>query len=363
MSQAEACVAQGTPALRIVHILNHVRCTGNGIVNVAVDLACAQASAGNRVLVISGGGQYEALLADCGVAHQRFDQKKNPLALPFAAARLRGILRAFAPDVVHAHMVTGLILVVLARLGTAYRLISTVHNVHDKSANLMGFADRVIAVSQAVAVSMERRGIPERKLRVVSNGTLGSKRTRPLQAYPAADLAHPAITTVAGLEERKGIDVLIRAFTTVAARLPEPHLYIVGDGPDRAVFEREASASPAAARIHFEGFQSEPQRYLRASEIFVLASYSDSNPLVLSEAREAGCAIVASRVDGIPEALDDGEAGILVAPGDADALARRIGELLCDPVLLTRWRQRALQQLHRLRVSRVCSETMVVYTE
>lgn len=350
-------------SLRIVHVLNHVRRTGNGIVNVAVDLACAQSAAGNDVLVISAGGQYEALLAECGVAHATLGEKRNPLASLRAAIRFSGLIRAFRPDVVHAHMVTGLMLAFVARLGTRYRLIATVHNIHDKSSNLMGLADRVIAVSEAVAGAMQRRGIPARKLRVVSNGTLGSRRTRALESYPPADLAHPAITTVAGMDKRKGIDVLIRAFTHVAAVVPQAHLYIVGDGPDRADFEREALASPAGANIHFTGFVAEPQRYLRASEIFVLASHADSNPLVLSEAREAGCAIVASAVDGIPEALDDGNAGILVHAGDSAELAGKIGELLNDPALLEGWRSRARRQLDRLSVSRVFAETMRVYTE
>jgi glycosyltransferase involved in cell wall biosynthesis len=340
-----------------------VRQTGNGIVNVAVDLACAQAAGGNHVLVISAGGQYESLLADCGVRHETLGEKRNPLASFRAALRFYRLVRAFRPQIVHAHMVTGMLLAVAARIGARYRLIATVHNVHDESSNLMGLADRVIAVSAAVSAAMQRRGIPARKLRVVSNGTLGSRRTRSLESYPPAVLAHPAITTVAGMDKRKGIDVLIRAFTSVAATVPDAHLYIVGDGPDRAGFERDAAVSPASARIHFTGFQAEPQRYLRASDIFVLASHADSNPLVLSEAREAGCAIVASCVDGIPEALDDGKAGILVAAGDSAELARKIGELLRDPVLLDGWRLRATSRLERLSVARVCGETMRVYAD
>ena len=164
------------------------------------------------------------------------------------------------------------------------------------------------------------------------------------------------------MDKRKGIDVLIRAFTDVAAAVPGAHLYIVGDGPDRAAFESLAAAGPAAARIHFEGFSAEPQRYLQATDIFVLASLADSNPLVLSEAREAGCAIVASAVDGIPEALDGGRAGILVPAGDPVALARQLTDLARDPARVAHWRRQAAAHLHRLTVDRVCRETIAVYT-
>jgi glycosyltransferase involved in cell wall biosynthesis len=352
-----------TAPLRIVHVLNHVRQTGNGIVNVVVDLACAQAEAGNQVLVLSVGGEYETLLAQCGVVHEKLDQRRNPANILAAVLRFRRIVRQYRPDVVHAHMVTGVVLAAVARVGLRYRLVATVHNVLDISSNLMGLADRVIAVSQAVSRSMRRRGIPARKLRVVLNGTRGNKRARLVDAAPPADLEHPAITTVAGMYKNKGIDVLIRAFTDVARESPAAHLYIVGDGPDRASFERKAARSTAASRIHFEGFVSDPQRYLSATDVFVLPSFRESFGLVLGEAREAGCAIVASRVDGIPEALDDGEAGILVAAGDHASLATCISELLRDPSLLQQWRLRAGRQLDRLNINRVCGETLSVYTE
>jgi glycosyltransferase involved in cell wall biosynthesis len=348
--------------LRIVHVLNHVRRTGNGIVTVAVDLACAQAAAGNRVLVISVGGDYESLLSECGVAHERVAHARNLPAVVRTALRFRALLRAFRPNVVHAHMLTGMIHAAAARPGLGYRLVSTVHNVHDRNAALMGLADRVIAVSAAVSRSMAKRGIPARKLRVVANGTIGSRRRRAVGSGEVARLEHPAITTVAGMDKRKGIDILIRAFSDVAAAVPGAHLYIVGDGPDRAAFEVLAAASPAAAHIHFEGFSAEPQCYLQATDIFVLASLADSNPLVLSEAREAGCAIVASAVDGIPEALDGGRAGILVAPGDPAALARQLIDLARDPARIAHWRLQATGELQRLTVDRVCRETIAVYT-
>jgi glycosyltransferase involved in cell wall biosynthesis len=227
----------------------------------------------------------------------------------------------------------------------------------------MGWADRVIAVSKAVAQSMARRGIPQNKLRVVNNGTLGSPRTRQLKEYQAMPLQRPAIATVAGMYRRKGIAELIEAFAQIAADFPDAHLYLVGNGPDREVFEAQAQSTLVSDRIHFEGFQLEPQRYLLATDIFVLASHRDPSPLVIPEAREAGCAIIASDVDGIPEALDGGQAGLLIPSQDSQALTAALIQLLSDPNLLDRRKDQAKNNLDRLNVSRVNEETFAVYCE
>ncbi|MBD2691782.1 glycosyltransferase family 4 protein [Anabaena catenula] len=349
--------------MRILHITNHVQKIGNGIVNVAVDLACLQTKKGLDVAVASAGGEYEALLADHGVCHFQLDQSRTPLNMMKASWRYREIIKEFQPDIVHAHMMTGVVLAGILRNSGKYSLVSTVHNEFQRSAVLMGLADRVIAVSHAVADSMIRRGIPSKKLRVVANGTLGSPRHKKIQDYQPLPLHHPAITTVAGMYNRKGISELIDAFSIIAKDFPQAHLYLVGDGPDRSIFEAMAQSTSVGNRIHFEGFQPEPQRYMLATDIFVLASHCESFGLVLTEAREAGCAIVASDVDGIPETLDHRQAGVLVPPKDSHTLASALTQLLSNPELLDKWKFRATQNLERFSIVRVNEETLAVYRE
>lgn len=349
--------------MRILHILNHVRKTGNGIVNVAVDLATLQAIAGHQVWVASLGGQYEELLSNHGVPHLHLNQTRRPIQLIKAMGQYRAIARDLQPDIVHAHMMTGIVLAKLLKANSSYRMVSTVHTEFRRSAKLMSWADRVIAVSHAVAESMVQRGVPQQKLRVVTNGTLGSPRTRALQEYQPASLEHPAIVTVAGMNQRKGIAELINAFEQIALLFPAVHLYLVGQGPDQAKFVAQAQNTIAADRIHFEGFQPEPQRYLLAADIFVLASHRDPSPLVIPEAREAGCAIIASAVDGIPEALDRGQAGILVPPGNSGALATALQQLLKHPDVQQKWQTQASQNLESLSALRVHEETLAVYRE
>lgn len=349
--------------MRILHILNHVPKLGNGIVNVAVDLACLQAKLSHEVAVASAGGEYETLLTRYGVRHFNLDQTRKPINLIQAFRCYRAIVQKFKPEVVHAHMMTGILLAQVLRARDEYALVSTVHNEFQRSAVLMGLADRVIAVSNAVAHSLAQRGIPQKKLRVVTNGTLGSPRTHSLKEYKPLPLKRPAITTVAGMYRRKGITELIDAFKQIALDFPQVHLYIVGNGPDRLLFEAQARATVVADRVYFEGFQPDPQRYLLSTDIFVLASHREPFGLVLSEAREAGCAIVASNVDGIPEALDGGQAGLLVPPTDSYALAAALAQLLSSPTMLENYKSQAQSNLAWLTASRVNEETLAVYRE
>ncbi|ABA23175.1 Glycosyl transferase, group 1 [Trichormus variabilis ATCC 29413] len=349
--------------MKILHITNHVQEIGNGIVNVAVDLACLQAKDGHQVAVASAGGGYEPLLGSYGVRHFHLDQSRQPLNMIQAIWRFRQIIQKFQPDIVHAHMMTGVVLAGILKTSCDYSLVSTVHNEFQRSAVLMGLADRVIAVSHAVATSMVRRGIPRNKLRVVSNGTLGSPRHRQIQDYQPLPLQRPAITTVAGMYSRKGIAELIAAFSKIAQDFPQAHLYLVGNGPDKSIFEAMARNTPFNERIHFEGFQAEPQRYMLATDIFVLPSHCESFGLVLTEAREAGCAIVASDVDGIPETLDNRQAGLLVPPKDSHTLAEALTQLLKDPIQLYKWQCRAKQNIERFSATRVNEETLAVYHE
>jgi glycosyltransferase involved in cell wall biosynthesis len=349
--------------MRIIHILNHIQEVGNGIVNVAVDLACIQAKNGHHVSVVSAGGEYEALLTKYGVRHFRLDQKRTPINIVKAAWHYRTMIQEFQPDIVHAHMMTGVVLAKVSKAFSTYGLVSTVHNEFQRSAVLMGLGDRVIAVSQAVANSMARRGVPQNKLRVISNGTLGSVRVRNLQEYVPMELQRPAIVTVAGMYKRKGIGELIDAFVQIAGDFPQAHLYLVGNGPDRTLFEQQAHKTPFANRIHFPGFQKEPQSYMLGCDIFVLASHRDPSPLVIPEAREARCAIIACNVDGIPEALDNGQAGILVPPVNSQALAEALRQLLGSPEIMEQWKNLAQQNLDRLSVVRVYEQTLSVYRE
>lgn len=347
--------------MKIIHLANHAQSVGNGIVNVMVDLACLQARAGHDVTVASGGGGFEELLARHGVRHVLLPQAPRPSRLPAMIAGFNRLVARIDPDVVHAHMMTGAL---IARLGVIRRrfvLVTTVHNEFQKSANLMRVGDCVVAVSDAVSAAMERRGIPKARLSVVRNGTVGTPRLadKPLPDLP--QLAHPCVVTVAGMYERKGIRDLLHAFALLRERVPDAVLYLVGEGPDRAVMEELAAQLGVAQHARFVGFVADPRAYLAQADIFVLASHNEPGGLVLSEAREMGRAIVATRVGGNPEMLDDGEAGVLVPAHDPATLAAALGRLLSERDTHAALAARAPQNLDKFSAQRVSDGYLAIY--
>ena len=347
--------------MRILHIVNRLSDRGNGIVNLAVDLAIEQQRAGHTVSFLAGLGGYEPLVEAAGVRVFSIDQDRTWMNLLRASIGFEKAIREFRPDVIHAHMQTGVALALpWARLH-GVPLVGHLHNVHDRTARRMGWGDCLITVSAAVAESMREQGVPERKIRVVLNGTVRSPRLPPVASMEPAPLERPSVLTVAGMSHRKGIAELIDGFTLAAREFPDAHLYLMGEGTERKLFEQQAAASPAHDHIHFLGFDAVPQRFMLSADIFVLASRKESFGMALCEAREAGCAVVATEVDGIPEVLEHGAAGILVPAQNPARLADALLLLLRDPALRRAWAEKARSGLDRFTVSRMSSDIVAIY--
>ncbi len=349
--------------MRILHITNDMTDLGNGIINAAIDLAAGQVEQGHTVVIASAGGGHEPLLRRLKIGHFALDQTRRPLKLMNAFVILRRYLRDFQPDIVHVHSRTGLVVAWLATRLSRHPLVAHVHNVHERESAIMRLADRVIVVSESVGTTMQAMGVPKTKIRVVHNGPLHSPRLPSLDSVSAASIQHPAIVTVCGMNHRKGIADLITAFEQVASEIPDSHLYLVGNGPEMQLFQQQAQASSYQSRIHFEGFQPTPQSYMRAAEVFVLASRRESFGLVLVEARQAGCAIIASDVDGIPEALDRGAAGILFPPSDIPQLVKEMLRLLKHDPERMALQQRALIGIERFHYATMAKGTSEIYRE
>ncbi|MBP1847769.1 glycosyltransferase involved in cell wall biosynthesis [Rhizobium petrolearium] len=345
--------------MRILHILNHTRRL-NGNVHAAVDLACAQVRLGHQVYMASGGGDFDHLLQAHGITTLLVDHERKPSRLARSLIRLNGHIRKFEVDIVHAHMMTSAVLAFPICKLKGIPLVTTVHNEFEKSATLMGLGTRVIAVSDVVGRSMRRRGVAASKLKVVLNGTIGSSRMEGRSGEPKA-LKSPSVLFVGGLHPRKGLPDLFEAFDLVHEELPGAHLYIVGNGPHRDQYTELVASLKCAPAVTFAGSISDPYPYMLAADIFVLPSHADPAPLVLSEAREAGCAIVATAVDGIPQLLEHGEAGILVPPHDPSALAKMLIHLLKSPKQISAWKEKSQLRIEYLTIDRVARETMDVY--
>jgi glycosyltransferase involved in cell wall biosynthesis len=180
----------------------------------------------------------------------------------------------------------------------------------------------------------ERFGLAPARCSVIYNG-IDTERFRPVEQPRAGP---PTIIAVANLIREKGIDVLIEAcrmLQEVAWKL-----VIVGDGPEEPALRRLAAAAGVGERIEFTGLRDDVERCLREADIYAHpAVWQEAFGLTITEAMASGCATIASRVGGIPEIIEDGKSGMLVAPGDPRALAGGLRRLLSDPGLRGRLAQ------------------------
>lgn len=139
------------------------------------------------------------------------------------------------------------------------------------------------------------------------------------------------IGCVGRLGEQKAPLDLLAAFMPVAESRPEAHLVFVGDGPLSADLEQAIARAGLTGRVHLTGLRRDVPELMRAFDVFALASRWEGLPRVFPQAMAAGLPIVATRVDGAPDAVTPGENGWLVEVGDTRGMAERLRALATSP--------------------------------
>lgn len=345
--------------MRIMHLLKHGY-RDNGHVHVAVDLACAQAEDGHQVVFVSSGGSYDALLAAHHVEVATIPDFGQLGKVSHSTRALFSLARSFRPEVLHAHMMSSAALGFAVSKVIGAPLVTTMHNSFDRHSVLMRLGKVVVAVSEAERRLLLSRGYPSRKVVTVLNGADGS----PRELHHADDigpLARPCVATLSGLHERKAVGDVIAAFAEVRPEFPEWHLNIIGSGPDRDRLEATVDELGMNDSIHFLGSTVAARALLEDADIFASASLADPCPLVVAEARAAGCAIVATAVGGVPELLEHGKAGQLTPVSDPKAMAAAFRGLMADRDALMTWRSRAQQGAEYFTVQRMAADYTRVY--
>lgn len=196
-------------------------------------------------------------------------------------------------------------------------------------------ADRIVAVSAAIARDLvERYGIAAARTVVVRNG-IDAWAFRPTREPAAvrADLGVAGgrrVVVMAGrMTPQKGWDVLLEAAARLAAVRSDLAWVLVGDGPLRPALTRRAAELAVAA--HFTGARADMADVLGCADVVVLASRSEGLPFTLLEAMALGKPVVATRVGGVPEVVEEGRSGRLVPREDPAALATAIADVLEAP--------------------------------
>ncbi|MEM9435392.1 MAG: glycosyltransferase family 4 protein [Pseudomonadota bacterium] len=152
-------------------------------------------------------------------------------------------------------------------------------------------------------------------------------------ASPDRGEAGSEIVFVGRLAAVKGVLVLLEAVAQLANAYPQARVTLIGDGPERARIEARVAALGLGDRVTFTGYltQTEVAARLASASIFALPSFAEGVPVVLMEAMAAELPVVATRIAGIGELVTDGEAGLLVPPGDVKSFSAAIETLLADP--------------------------------
>ena len=202
-------------------------------------------------------------------------------------------------------------------------------------------ADRVVAVSPWLARWLVDLGVPSDRIAVLPNGVDPARFAAPTGAAEAVRvelglLGRPVVGFVGTLKPWHDVATLVRALARLGRNGVAPALLVVGDGPERARLEELARAESVDARFAGPVLHEEVPAYLAAADVAV-APYARADgfyfsPLKLVEYLASGRPVVAADVGELRHCVRPGETGLLYPPGDADALAGAIRELLADPV-------------------------------
>ncbi len=346
-----------------------------GVQSHVLHLAEALRRAGDDVEVIAPGTRPRGDITTVGGSLRLpFNDSVAPIALgPRAGRATVAALRDFDPDVVHVHEPAVPVVSTAAVLGARAPVVATFHAWSDR-ARAYGLARHVLrpvlrridahlAVSSAAAAYHGGAlGRAPESFEIVPNG-VDVRRFADAVPFPQMQDA-PCLLFVGRLEPRKGLDVLLHAFTKLKSTRPDLRLYVVGDGPDR---DASRQLLPAGLRsdVVFLGRvgQDELPRFYRSCDLFVAPALGgESFGIVLIEALAAGRPVVASDIPGYASVLTDGVTGRLVPPRDPDALAGAIGALLDNPATARALADAGHEMVSRYDWDAVAQQARRVYT-
>ncbi len=285
--------------------------------------------------------------------------------------RLRRLVRTGEIGIVHTHMPLPAVAARLAMPGRRPLFVHTEHNVWPRYRPLTRWTNRstyrrnaaVIAVSDRVAESIHSRvpvdvvvhGIDPDAAR---HGPQARRSARRLLGVASDELV---VGTVGNFTPKKDQETLLRAVARLVPDLPGLRLVLIGSGPLENELRVLATSLGIAEVTDFTGSRDDVRELLPGLDVFALSSRFEGLPIALLEALAAGVACVATSVGGVPEVLTDGEDGLLVGPGDPDALAAAIRKLLADEAFRAGMGSRAGWRARDFRIDRAVRRIEQVY--
>jgi glycosyltransferase involved in cell wall biosynthesis len=298
--------------------------------------------------------------------------------MDFAAAwRLSRLIRRLQPDVVHAHDAHG---VAMASLALSFGSSRTARPPALVASRRVDFrlrgnsfsrwkhrqVDCFIAASEAIRQLLVADGIPTERTITVHEGIDVDHvaAAPPVDVHEAFWLPHraPVVGNVAALVPHKGQRHLIEAAQLVVRQLADARFVILGEGELREALERKVREHHLEKHVLLPGFRLDVLGCMKSFDLFVMSSVTEGLGTSLLDAMACSRAIVASRTGGIPEAVADGQTGLLVPPRDHHAMAAAIVRLLKDDEERRRMGAAGFARVNaRFTVDRMVAATAAVY--
>ena len=273
---------------------------------------------------------------------------------------LRRLLRRERVDVIHAHMFgSNAWGTVIGRLARVPVIVAHEHTWSFEGRPVRRFVDReVIGRGSTVFIAVSRddqrkmieiEGVNPKKILHVPNGIAAPP--PPSGADVRLELGIPAgarvIGTVSVLRPQKALDVFVRASARLLRERSDLYVLLAGDGPLRGELTELVRSLGVQDRLLMLGYRSDASDVVAALEVAISSSAYEGSPLAVMEYMESARPIVATRVGGVPDLIEDGVNGLLVDPGDEAALAAAIGRMLADPEAARRMGEAARERRRR----------------
>jgi len=326
-------------------------------------LAQALGRSGVQQVVVTGAGtELARRLRSSGVPVRTIPWKAglDPRVLPAILGEIR---RSRA--VLHAHDSHALSLSGVCAVLTETPLIVTRRV--DFPLRRKGFwarANRVIAISHAVAAVLARGGVDPERITVIHSG-ISVDHTRNAARLGARGLLglapHARVAAnVGALVPHKDHATLVNAAKQLEHRHPDLHWVVAGEGELRAALETQIGALGLRGRVHLMGQILAPERLIADANLFVMSSRQEGLGTSVLEAMALGIPVASTTAGGLPEMLGSG-AGLLVSPGDPIALADAVNQLLENAELRIKLVERARAEVLRFTDLRMAEEVRSVY--
>jgi len=276
--------------------------------------------------------------------------------------RLAQYVRRNLIQIVHSYgFYPNVFTVPVARLAGASIVVASIRNTCDLLTPLQRrlqklvcrLADCVLVNAEAIRENLVEEGYDPSKIVVIRNGIALSRfAKRERAAAIRQELGFPPTARLVGLFSRlnpmKGIPYFLDAASVLAERFPDVCFLVVGDGAIRPELEERARRMGLGQRIAFTGFRSDVPELLSEAAVSVLPSLSEGTSNTLLESMAAGIPVIATRVGGNPEVIEDGVSGLLVPPRDSAALAAATARLLEDEALAARLGEAGMRRVSEL---------------